>query len=785
MSTGTPVPTNPAIAEDAGTLTPGLASQFRRRLNEYVGSVEDKVQVVQAYVEHHIDVHGYGALAGGTIAPGTGLSVTISPYEAVVGNYVYYDGTVTLGDLAANNTNYIYLHQDGTFEANVAGTVPAPSVHGPAVYWGYAQTDAGSVVAVSNLRPAAWRQSVGTITLSGGTITPVAEEIACSHLTLAGTPSGTVLLRMPVQYGREWHVENATSEVVQLAGTVGGTALIGPGGASCVYCGADGYKRYTGTDGYIVVAASDAPSFLKQTAHFVCDGTADEVEINQALANGAVQLTQGTYYLDGPIVMPSGSVLRGVGGKTVIYVATGKRFNAVECTTDDADSGTATGGSTTTLTDSTKSWATDAFAYRLCHIIGGDGAGQVAVIASNTATTLTFTTALSVAVGAGSVYRIEGPAGSGFEISDLAIAHTATVYAYNTITSATAVSITRTGAGWATDEHAGKLVYICTGSGRGQAREVLSNTSDTLTLRQPLDTVPASRDIMLIGPAGIVVRGAPPRTVVLQNVIVTTGVGGFPAVLAAGLTLRVNGSHFKCFYAPALYVGSGHGRDITLDAIEPGSELRITDTIVGVTRQGLAVARGASPALISGCSLFIVNEHADGVLIRGGCGHRVTGCSCAGVNTSSTETSGTATGGSGTTLVKSGAGWSAGAYAHYALEITGGACAGDRRLIQTNTSDTITVYQAFSGTPDSTSVFRVKRVGVSLVRVLGGKGIIVRDNAVNGVYESMLLTVFNEGGSAILCNGNVAYANDEDGFIHVLDTVGSEVTESNNYIVTF
>src|SRR4030042_5186432 len=55
----------------------------------------------------------------------------------------------------------------------------------------------------------------------------------------------------------------------------------------------------------------------------------------------------------------------------------------------ETDSGTASSGSSTTLTDSTKYWAINEWAGRVVNIIGGTGAGQKKTILSNTATELT------------------------------------------------------------------------------------------------------------------------------------------------------------------------------------------------------------------------------------------------------------------------------------------------------------------------------------------------------------------------------------------------------------
>ncbi|WP_334145033.1 hypothetical protein, partial [Rhabdothermincola sp.] len=74
-------------------------------------------------------------------------------------------------------------------------------------------------------------------------------------------------------------------------------------------------------------------------------------------------------------------------------------------------SGTATGGSATTVVDNTQSWATNQWAGKSVWITSGTGAGQSRYIVSNTATTLTISntfprTSFSPAPAAGSVYHI-------------------------------------------------------------------------------------------------------------------------------------------------------------------------------------------------------------------------------------------------------------------------------------------------------------------------------------------------------------------------------------------
>jgi len=68
------------------------------------------------------------------------------------------------------------------------------------------------------------------------------------------------------------------------------------------------------------VASSDSADI----ANFYCDGTSDEDEINAAinylaaLGGGTVQLTTGTFYIDGKIVMKSNVRLAGQGNNTII-----------------------------------------------------------------------------------------------------------------------------------------------------------------------------------------------------------------------------------------------------------------------------------------------------------------------------------------------------------------------------------------------------------------------------------------------------------------------------------
>jgi len=84
----------------------------------------------------------------------------------------------------------------------------------------------------------------------------------------------------------------------------------------------------------IVVAASNSKN--KEKADYVCDGTADEEEINAAInalpsSGGTVLLLEGTYNVASPItILSSNVVLAGVGHATKLFLTNGANCHVVE-----------------------------------------------------------------------------------------------------------------------------------------------------------------------------------------------------------------------------------------------------------------------------------------------------------------------------------------------------------------------------------------------------------------------------------------------------------------------
>lgn len=127
--------------------------------------------------------------------------------------------------------------------------------------------------------------------------------------------------------------------------------------------------------------------------------------------------------------------------------------------------GTASAGGAKTLTDSGKTWGTNAFAGCCVKIMSGTGSGQVKTIASNTATVLTVDGNWNTQPSTDSVYMI-------FE-GELVSSGTATAGGASTLTDGNAA--------WGTNSWQGYTLNITGGTGSGQTATIASNTGTVLT----------------------------------------------------------------------------------------------------------------------------------------------------------------------------------------------------------------------------------------------------------------------------------------------------------------
>jgi hypothetical protein len=132
--------------------------------------------------------------------------------------------------------------------------------------------------------------------------------------------------------------------------------------------------------------------------------------------------------------------------------------------------GVATSGTITSLTDESKNWTTNQYTDYWVRIFSGVGEGQVRQISSNTNNTLTWSPS-GVAPDSTSRYMIEG--------FDAGIA-----------SSGTGISISDSSKDWPVDRWANYYLVITGGTGMGQEKSILSNTSDSITVATPFNTPP-------------------------------------------------------------------------------------------------------------------------------------------------------------------------------------------------------------------------------------------------------------------------------------------------------
>lgn len=156
-------------------------------------------------------------------------------------------------------------------------------------------------------------------------------------------------------------------------------------------------------------------------------------------------------------------------------VSTAKMANVEE-------NGTASAGSTTTLTDSTKAWTVDAYKNHWVLIVDGTGEGQMVKITSNTATQLTFGT-LATGLDATSVYQISG---------------SKPAFASGLATAGGASTLTNGAKAWTANQWTNYQIRIISGTGVGQTRTIASNTGTVITTSAAWTVNPDTTSVYVI-----------------------------------------------------------------------------------------------------------------------------------------------------------------------------------------------------------------------------------------------------------------------------------------------
>jgi len=203
------------------------------------------------------------------------------------------------------------------------------------------------------------------------------------------------------------------------------------------------------------------------------------------IQSGGIYLLSGAAVASGGVTMQYYSVLEDIWYAKSInngMVPAAATDASLERFTENSSiwyTGKATSGSNTSLTDSTSNWRTNEWSGYYAFIWTGTGRAQLASIANNTGTVLTFSNTLGTALNSTSRYNIVG-------------------YDAGTLTSSSGRIVTDTSKNWEVNRWANYAVRIIAGTGDGQMRQIMSNGLDSLVVYDSWNVQPDSTSIYVI-----------------------------------------------------------------------------------------------------------------------------------------------------------------------------------------------------------------------------------------------------------------------------------------------
>ena len=242
-----------------------------------------------------------------------------------------------------------------------------------------------------------------------------------------------------------------------------------------------------GTPGFVAALASGTQYQIESSVITV--DTAWSVEPDNTsryvIQSGGIWLASGAAVAGGSLTMQYYSVLedvwyaKAVNSGMIPVVASDMSLERFTENSSIWYTGKATAGNTTTLTDSTSNWTTNQWTGYKAFIWTGTGKAQLANIASNTPTELTFSPALATGLDSTSRYNIMG-------------------YDAGTLTSSVGRVLTDTTKTWTRDRWANYAIRIIAGTGDGQMRQIQSNGTDSIVVYDPWNVQPDSTSIYVI-----------------------------------------------------------------------------------------------------------------------------------------------------------------------------------------------------------------------------------------------------------------------------------------------
>jgi len=278
MSYVTQTPVDPVVAAADPSVTSGLASAFRGKINTAYSDLMTRLKLIMAAVENIGTQVGAGAISGGAVTAGSGLSVSVATLKAFVGSVVEFNASQTVGGFTGSATNYLYLRQDGTWTINTTGTAPGTGDgHGLSLLWATVVCGASTVTSIGDTRRlypfdapsgvtyisklqgngAAMTFKRRAIALSDADTTLLASQYDATILEFTGALTADRFITMPTTDGAAFMVRNKTSGAHKLKFVTASYSQyisVDSNLAVWIYCDGADYQSGTPTSGLTISA---------------------------------------------------------------------------------------------------------------------------------------------------------------------------------------------------------------------------------------------------------------------------------------------------------------------------------------------------------------------------------------------------------------------------------------------------------------------------------------------------------------------------------------------------
>ena len=229
-------------------------------------------------------------------------------------------------------------------------------------------------------------------------------------------------------------------------------------------------------------------------------GTSQTTQLRRIVSNTATTITVTT-------------IVAGVNGLSRYAIMQPEAFGRDRMYDSDHETGDgyATGGTSTTLVNSAKSWITNQWAGFRIRIIAGTGVGNEFAITSNTATTLTYS-APGFTPDTTTKYQI---------MSTFGIA-----------TSGTTTTLVDSTKNWIVNKFAGKRIILTAGTSQRVEATIASNTANTITFTAAIGVAPDTTTCYTI--LSIQARSTATRALWLYNQSTTSEAGNLLMSIRGG-----------------------------------------------------------------------------------------------------------------------------------------------------------------------------------------------------------------------------------------------------------